>query len=95
MGTITIDINKDHHFVEFQIGDNGPGISSKYKDSIFEPGFTSKYDDLGNPSTGIGLSYVKEMVEQLEGDVTIEDRTEGKGSIFIIRLGIDHIISKG
>ncbi|MRQ98533.1 ATP-binding protein, partial [Bacillus anthracis] len=23
------------------------------------------------------------------------DRTEGKGSIFIIRLGIDHIISKG
>lgn len=23
MGTITIDINKDHHFVEFQIGDNG------------------------------------------------------------------------
>ncbi len=57
--------------------------------------FTSKYDDLGNPSTGIGLSYVKEMVEQLEGDVTIEDRTEGKGSIFIIRLGIDHIISKG
>ncbi|HDR7451788.1 TPA: sensor histidine kinase [Bacillus cereus] len=95
MGTITIDINKDHHFVEFQIGDNGPGISSKYKDSIFEPGFTSKYDDLGNPSTGIGLSYVKEMVEQLEGDVTLEDRTEGKGSIFIIRLGIDHIISKG
>ena len=59
------------------------------------PGFTSKYDDLGNPSTGIGLSYVKEMVEQLEGDVTLEDRTEGKGSIFIIRLGIDHIISKG
>ncbi|HDR5353715.1 TPA: HAMP domain-containing histidine kinase, partial [Bacillus thuringiensis] len=49
----------------------------------------------GNPSTGIGLSYVKEMVAQLEGDVTFEDRTEGKGSIFIIRLGIDHIISKG
>ncbi|PEB38721.1 sensor histidine kinase [Bacillus pseudomycoides] len=95
MGTITIDINKDQHFVEFRIGDNGPGISSKYKESIFEPGFTSKYDDAGNPSTGIGLSYVKEMVEQLEGDVTFEDRTEGKGSIFIIRLGIDHIIAKG
>ncbi len=65
------------------------------KIQFFEPGFTSKYDDLGNPSTGIGLSYVKEMVAQLEGDVTFEDRTEGKGSIFIIRLGIDHIISKG
>ncbi|MEH7017956.1 MULTISPECIES: sensor histidine kinase [Bacillus] len=94
MGTITVDINKEHDFVEFRIGDNGPGISSKYKESIFEPGFTSKYDDAGNASTGIGLSYVKEMVEQLEGDVTFEDRSEGKGSIFIIRLGIDHIIGK-
>ena len=37
MGTITIDINKDHHFVEFQIGDNY-GISSKYKDSILSLG---------------------------------------------------------
>ncbi|MES5896461.1 ATP-binding protein [Bacillus cereus group sp. RP43] len=94
-GTITIDINKNLHSVEFRIGDNGPGISSKYKEAIFEPGFTSKYDDAGNPSTGIGLSYVKEMVEQFEGVVTFEDRTEGKGSIFIIRLGIDHIIAKG
>ncbi|MGG2092126.1 sensor histidine kinase [Bacillus sp. S13(2024)] len=95
MGIITIDINKEHDLVEFRIGDNGPGISSKYKESIFEPGFTSKYDAAGNASTGIGLSYVKEMVKQLEGDVTFEDRPEGEGSIFIIKLGIDHIIGKG
>jgi two-component system sensor histidine kinase YcbA len=94
-GTITIDINKEHNSVEFRIGDNGPGVASKHKALIFKPGFTSRYDLAGNPSTGIGLSYVKEIVEQLEGDVTVQDRPEGKGSIFIIRLLVDHLIEKG
>ncbi|MFJ8247090.1 ATP-binding protein [Peribacillus asahii] len=94
-GTITIDIDKKHDLVEFRIGDNGPGVVSKDKELIFKPGFTSKYDLNGNPSTGIGLSYVKEMVEELEGDVTFQDRPEGKGSIFIIRLLVDHLIEKG
>jgi two-component system sensor histidine kinase YcbA len=94
-GTITIDINKEHNSVEFRIGVNGPGVASKHKALIFKPGFTSRYDLAGNPSTGIGLSYVKEIVEQLEGDVTVQDRPEGKGSIFIIRLLVDHLIEKG
>ncbi|HWO96722.1 MAG TPA: sensor histidine kinase [Bacillus sp. (in: firmicutes)] len=94
-GNITINIDRKHDWVEFQISDNGPGVTSKYKDLIFEPGFTSKYDDEGYPSTGIGLSYVKEMVEQLEGDVALQDGPEGKGSIFTIRLLVDHLIEKG
>jgi len=93
--TIDIDIDKKHDSVEFRIGDNGPGVALKDKELIFKPGFTSKYDLNGNPSTGIGLSYVKEMVEELEGDVTFQDRPEGKGSIFIIRLSVDHLIEKG
>lgn len=94
-GTITIGIDNKHDSVEFRIRDNGPGIASKYKELIFEPGFTLKYDDVGNPSTGIGLSYVKEMVEQLEGDVTFQDGPEGKGLLFMIRLPIEHLIEKG
>ncbi|MDQ0247062.1 two-component system sensor histidine kinase YcbA [Bacillus fengqiuensis] len=94
-GSITIDIDKKQDSIEFRIGDNGPGVTSRYQELIFEPGFTSKYDDAGNPSTGIGLSYVKEMVEQLQGDVTFQDGPEGKGSIFKIRLLVDRLIEKG
>lgn len=94
-GIITIGIDKKQDSIQFRIGDNGPGITSRYKELIFEPGFTSKYDDAGNPSTGIGLSYVKEMVEQLQGEVTFQDGPEGKGTIFKIRLRVDHLVEKG
>ncbi|GAA3325311.1 hypothetical protein GCM10020331_056670 [Ectobacillus funiculus] len=35
------------------------------KFNFFKPGFTSKYDESGIASTGIGLSYVKELTEEL------------------------------
>lgn len=95
VGTISINIEKNQETIEFEIGDNGPGILAKRKNAIFKPGFTSKYDSSGNPSTGMGLSFVKEMMEQLEGEITVEDQAEGTGTIFIIRLPVSQLIRKG
>lgn len=95
VGTITINIEKKQNSIEFRIGDNGPGVTPKHKNLIFKPGFTSKYDSSGNPSTGMGLVFVKEMVEQFEGDITVEDGLGGTGSIFIIRLLVNDLIEKG
>lgn len=94
-GRITISIDRHGHSVEFRICDDGPGISPKQKALLFMPGFTTKYDDAGNPSTGIGLSYVKEIVEQLDGDITFHEGPEGKGLIFIIRLPVIQLVDKG
>ena len=41
----------------FEVIDDGPGIAQKYKKLVFKPGFTSKYDQTGTPSTGIGLLH--------------------------------------
>jgi two-component system, sensor histidine kinase YcbA len=95
VGSITINIEKKQNLIEFQIEDNGPGIAPKQKNLIFKPGFTSKYDHSGNPSTGMGLSFVKDIVEQLKGDISVEDRIGVTGSIFMIRLPVDHLIEKG
>jgi two-component system sensor histidine kinase YcbA len=94
-GTVEISINRHGDSVEFMISDNGPGISPKHKALLFRPGFTTKYDHAGNPSTGIGLSYVKEIVEQLEGGITFHEGSGGKGLIFIIRLPINQLVDKG
>jgi two-component system, sensor histidine kinase YcbA len=94
-GMIEIRMAQELDFIEFRIEDNGPGIPPKHRELIFKPGFTSKYDRYGNPSTGIGLFYVKEMIEQLGGDVTFENRKEGSGTLFIIRLPILPLIEKG
>ncbi|MDP4106193.1 MAG: sensor histidine kinase [Bacillota bacterium] len=92
-GTITITIEKDDQWLDCKVIDDGPGVPSKYTQLIFRPGFTSKYKEDGTPSTGIGLSYIKEMAEELGGEVTLLPRE--KGSIFTIRLPILSLAEKG
>jgi two-component system sensor histidine kinase YcbA len=92
-GTITITIDKDDHWIDCKVIDDGPGVPSKYTQLIFRPGFTSKYKEDGTPSTGIGLSYIKEMAEELGGEVTL--LTREYGSIFTIRLPILSLAEKG
>jgi len=93
-GTISIYIERKHDFVNIRISDNGPGVPPRRKKLIFKPGFTTKYDHSGNPSTGIGLPYVKEIVEQLQGEITVQDGPTGTGTTFIIRLQIDKLTEK-
>lgn len=95
IGSITINIERDEYWVKFQIEDNGPGVAEKHKNLIFKPGFTTKYDHSGNPSTGMGLSFVNEMVEQLKGEVFVDNRLSGTGSSFIIQLPAVHLMEKG
>lgn len=50
---------------EFTIADNGRGIKKTYIERIFSPGFSTKIDySTGNVNRGLGLSIVKELVEE-------------------------------
>lgn len=95
VGTITIQVKKQGTVVMFEVIDDGPGISGKYKELVFKPGFTSKYDQTGTPSTGIGLSYIKEMVTELEGEVILQDRDAERGCKFIVRLPESSLTKEG
>lgn len=75
-----------------EVQDDGPGIKREHMDLIFEPGFTSKYDEDGSASTGIGLSYVKSLVTNLHGDITMQSGTNGV--IFTITLPENYITAR-
>jgi two-component system sensor histidine kinase YcbA len=79
--------------LECRVEDDGPGIPEKVGDVVFEPGYTSKYDEFGTPSTGIGLSYVKETVEELGGSIRFQ--SDASGVVFTIRLPVQQLIQKG
>lgn len=83
-GFIKISTKKINDFIEFKLSNNGPEIPDKKKDLIFKPGYTSKYDETGTPSTGIGLSYVKEIINNLNGTLFLQS-TEVE-TTFIIKL---------
>lgn len=76
-----------------EVTDNGVGIHREEQEVIFEPGYTSKFDETGQASTGIGLSHVQTMVRELGGTVHVSS-DEG-GTSFTIYLPKSMVEVKG
>lgn len=74
-GQIKLSVTKTGDTIEIIVSDNGSGISNKNKQFIFEPGFTTKFDETGNPSNGIGLSHIKNVIETIGGEMELLDTT--------------------
>jgi PAS domain S-box-containing protein len=67
---------------DIQVRDNGRGISSEELPLVFEPFYTSKKEIGG---TGLGLSVVREILKNHDGDISIETKV-GKGTSFHVFL---------
>jgi len=91
-GFIKISVKKVESFIEFKLSNNGPEIPDKKKELIFKPGYTSKYDETGKPSTGIGLSYVKEIINNLNGTLDLQS-TEIE-TTFTIKLPLANLMKE-
>jgi signal transduction histidine kinase len=75
---------KNEVIVRFR--DEGPGIPAGEVKTLFSKyGKTSIRPTAGEPSTGLGLSIVKRIMQELNGDVTCQS-TVGAGSVFTITL---------
>lgn len=72
-GNIKIVQNVIDDYILFTVFDDGSGIDTDLIPYIFNPGFTTKYDrKTGNSSTGIGLSHVKDIIDELNGEIKVE-----------------------
>ena len=91
-GIIQVTEHSDHNHIFFGVTDQGEGIEEDIIPYIFNPGFTTKYDmNTGKPSTGIGLSHVKNIVETLNGSITVTSSTE-EGTAFILSIPKESLI---
>ena len=67
--------------VEYQVIDNGCGMTGKIKQNIFKRFFSTK----GSEGTGIGLMISKKIIDEHHGEIKVESK-EGQGSTFLIRI---------
>lgn len=89
---IKVQLSEDDNCFRMSVQDQGIGIAESKQKSLFVR-FENLVDKnlFNQPSSGIGLSLVKELVEMHQGKITIQSKP-GEGSNFTVLLlkGQDH-----
>jgi len=87
---IDVSVNNNGSVVDIRVKDEGPGMSKDMMNKLFVR-FNSFNKDKGKPSTGIGLSIVKEVADKHSAKINVESEI-GFGSMFSVSFnkGVEH-----
>jgi signal transduction histidine kinase len=80
-GRVEIAARSDGDFCVFGVADNGPGIPASVRERLFEPFVRGPAKTGKAEGTGLGLYFVRTLVEQGGGKVWVES-APGQGSRF-------------
>jgi PAS domain S-box-containing protein len=86
-GKVEIRVSQSAAHVQIDVGDTGPGIDPDFLPHVFErfrqaDGSTTRT----HGGLGLGLAIVRHLVELHGGTITAENRSDGTGAIFTVRL---------
>jgi len=86
-GKIDVRVSYDESYVQISVSDTGPGIDPAFLPHVFErfrqaDGSTTRT----HGGLGLGLAIVRHLVELHGGTITAENRNEGPGAVFSLKL---------
>jgi signal transduction histidine kinase/Tfp pilus assembly protein PilF len=88
--TVRMGASRENGTLTFFVSDEGPGISSEDQKLLFRKFMKlSARPTSGESSTGLGLSIVKGLIEELGGDIIVKS-APGKGTTFECTIPVDH-----
>lgn len=83
---IEISTENVNNYVVMIISDKGSGMSKQVQKKIFEKFYREHTGDVHNvKGHGLGLAYVKRIIDDHHGEISVKSE-KGKGSSFIIKL---------
>lgn len=79
---ITAELTAKNRSISMRVSDDASGIPEDILPHIFQPGFSTKFDDeTGVPSPGLGLCHVRDIVSKWGAQIEVTSR-EGEGTLF-------------
>jgi signal transduction histidine kinase len=78
-GTVTVSTGYTDKALVLDVRDEGPGLEPGSEEKIFEPFYTKKTD-----GTGLGLAIAKQLVEGMNGTLTVAPSE--RGARFVLRI---------
>lgn len=85
-GQIHLEIREHAGSTLLTVSDSGSGFPQDERELVFEPGFTTKFDEEGVAATGIGLSHVRDIVTRFGGDISLGTAPGLGGAMVQIRI---------
>lgn len=85
-GKVSISAWCENQQLFVDVSDTGKGMSKEVVSHIFEP-FYQDENDIQNIGTGVGLALVKQIMNAVDGEITVESIV-GKGTTFHVSMPI-------
>lgn len=88
-GRVGVTLREEEGYAEILVSDDGPGVPSEYRESVFAPFFSTKS---GGKNAGLGLAVCQHIVEGHDGILSL---LEGSPTTFSVRLPVVHLPGEG
>lgn len=83
-GHVTVAFSVDCGRALIAVRDNGPGIAAEERERVFDPFY--RVLGSGQSGSGLGLSIVKNIVSNAEGEVRLQTGDDGHGTLALVWL---------
>lgn len=92
-GKVSVVVWRANDHLHIDVTDTGKGMDKETLAHVFEP-FYQAEGDSRHIGTGVGLTLVKQIMDAVEGSITVESKV-GKGTVFHLNVPIRNAIKKG
>lgn len=83
-GCVRLSVQRSGEHARLDVVDEGAGMSPELRTRVFEPYFTTKPQ-----GTGLGLALVKQNIDALGGNITVDEGDGGRGTHFSVELPLE------
>ena len=91
-GKVSVATWREDDRLRIDVSDTGEGMDAETLQHFFEP-FYQGESDSQNIGTGVGLALVKQIIDAVEGTITVES-VRGSGTVFHISVPIRNCIER-